>query len=182
MKTNQSEAEPYVKALFELISDNSLVLKQSLEILLSIENISEHNTDFLAVLSNPTLRSDLKLSILNKLFPQISELKDLDKLIQLMIKKKKAHLIPALGNLLKRVMLEKDNIDEVQIISSHELSAAQIDNLKVFLGQFLNKQIQIKSKIDKSLIGGLIIQTENYIFDNSLKSRLNSMKEKILSS
>ena len=79
-------------------------------------------------------------------------------------------------------MLEKDNIDEVQIISSHELTAAQLDNLKVFLGQFLNKQIQIKSKIDKSLIGGLIIQTENYIFDNSLKSRLNSMKEKILSS
>jgi len=182
MKINQSEAEPYIKALFELISDNSVALKQSLEILLSIENISEHNSDFLDILSNPTLKSDLKLSILNKLFPQIIELKDLDKLIQLMIQKKKAHLIPTLGNLLKRVMLEKDNIDEVQIISSHELSVAQIDNLKVSLGEFLNKQIQIKSKIDKSLIGGLIIQTENYIFDNSLKSRLNSMKEKILSS
>lgn len=182
MKTNYSETEPYAKALFELIGNNPAVLKQSLDILLSIENMAKNNADFSDILRNPTLKAELKLNILNKLFPEISQTDNLFKLIQLMIQNKKVHLIPHLANLLNKMIFEKDNIDEVQVISSNELSQAQINNLQVSLGQFLNKEIKIKNKIDKSLIGGLIIQTENYIFDNSLKNRLNSIKEKLLSS
>ena len=43
----------------------------------------------------------------------------------------------------------------------------------------LNANVTLQNKIDESLLGGFKIQVEDYILDDSMKNRLEKLKETI---
>ena len=56
--------------------------------------------------------------------------------------------------------------------------AAIFNPVRKMLVSSLDAQIsEIKTKIDKSLIGGIKIKHENKIFDNSIQYQLNQLKK-----
>lgn len=69
---------------------------------------------------------------------------------------------------------------EAEIVSAHELDDAAVS----FLEQYIKKQsgakeVTINSRIDKSVLGGVIIKYGDRILDAGLKSRLASFQRAI---
>ena len=44
------------------------------------------------------------------------------------------------------------------------------------------KKVNIESQVDSNLLGGIKLRSENIIIDNSLKFRLNKIKESLIKS
>jgi len=68
---------------------------------------------------------------------------------------------------------------DVLITSQSELSSDELNSVKADLSSKLNKQINIKNNIDKSLIGGVQLRIGNTIIDNSLSSKLMKLKNNL---
>jgi len=71
---------------------------------------------------------------------------------------------------------ERKNISKVEIISSQKLESKILNKL---LSKF-KKQIEIEEKVDKSLIGGVIVKIDNNILiDGSVKRKLEDLRKSI---
>ena len=69
---------------------------------------------------------------------------------------------------------------KAELISSKELSNDQIDKIKNDLSQNFNSKIKLDYKLDKSLIGGLIIQVGSIMVDTSIKNKLQQIENKMI--
>lgn len=72
---------------------------------------------------------------------------------------------------------KKANVSEAFVTSAVELSNIEISNLTEKLEALSGNKVEIKLNIDKSIIGGLIVNMDGNLYDGSIKSRIKSIKE-----
>ena len=71
----------------------------------------------------------------------------------------------------------KRNISKIEIASSQKLDSETLNNI---LKKF-SKQVEIEEKVDRSLIGGIVIKIdENTLIDGSVKRKLEDLKKELL--
>ena len=88
-------------------------------------------------------------------------------------------LIPNILEELENIHLEEKDIIKTEILSSEELNKEELDNISRLLKNKLNKDINIKTKQDKNLLGGLVIKYKDKIIDLSLKKQLKNLSKQL---
>lgn len=72
---------------------------------------------------------------------------------------------------------EKKKISKIEITSSEKLKREEINKIV----QKFDKQIEIEEKVDKSLIGGIVIKIDdNILIDGSVKRKLEDLKKNLI--
>jgi F-type H+-transporting ATPase subunit delta len=61
------------------------------------------------------------------------------------------------------------------------LSDAEVADIKSRLTMNLGKQLDLKVKVDKSLIGGVILRLGDQVIDGSIKGKLRELEKVMLS-
>jgi len=64
-----------------------------------------------------------------------------------------------------------------ELIAAEPLNSAQEADLKAKLKKAFGKNINIYTKINPALLGGLIIRAGSFMIDGSLRAKLNSLKQ-----
>jgi len=79
-------------------------------------------------------------------------------------------------------LLSKDklNIAFVEITSSQKLETTLMEDIKSSLSEILNKKININFFVDSKLLGGLKIKVDDVLYDNSLLTKLENAKSKLI--
>lgn len=93
-----------------------------------------------------------------------------------LLHQKKTKILPFIFEELDKIEKEKQGIKEIEIESTHPLSDEQKEEIK---NLFKAKKVIIQEKINPRLIGGIIIKTDDKIFDASIKSNLERLKEEM---
>jgi F-type H+-transporting ATPase subunit delta len=69
---------------------------------------------------------------------------------------------------------------EVEVISARQLDSSTISLLKNYIKKItLAKELNIKQREDKQLIGGVVIKYGDKVLDGSLKNRVLNLKNKL---
>ncbi|KAB2849162.1 MAG: F0F1 ATP synthase subunit delta [Hyphomicrobiaceae bacterium] len=68
---------------------------------------------------------------------------------------------------------------EADVTSAAALSDAQVTALKAALKASLGKDVQMNSKVDPAILGGLIVKVGSRMIDSSLRTKLNSLKTRM---
>lgn len=63
-----------------------------------------------------------------------------------------------------------------EVISADKLSATQIKDLKAALKASTGRDVTLSTRVDPSLLGGLIVKVGSRMMDNSLKTKLQNLK------
>ena len=66
---------------------------------------------------------------------------------------------------------------EIEIHSARELAAATLNHVKKAFGE----NVEAICAMDESLLGGVVVKSQDKIFDASLRTRLNNLKMKLAS-
>lgn len=90
------------------------------------------------------------------------------------VKKQQAQKrLPYVLALYQKLVDRQSGIMELEMTSARALSATTQNNVKaVFGGKVLMKTLE-----DPDLIGGVIVKTENKIFDGSIRTQLKKLKQ-----
>jgi F-type H+-transporting ATPase subunit delta len=95
-------------------------------------------------------------------------------------KNREEYILPALDSFIER--LDRHNRKSVaHVVSAHELDEKQLLALKNVLSQKLDKQVEIDVKIDPAVIGGLNILVDGFLVDQTVKTRMQDMRDHIMS-
>ncbi|MCQ2478384.1 MAG: ATP synthase F1 subunit delta [Clostridia bacterium] len=174
---NSEISREYAEALFALAkeeNDTSGVLK-SLDLVADVFNKNPEYLTFLNSLSIPANeRTD---AIKEALSGKISDC--VLNFLCLICERNRANIFFECVEYYKDLYRFDKNITVVSVKSSVELSPQQKSKLKSKLEKMLGGSAEITYTVDKSLIGGMVIETNGKIIDGSLKTKLHGIKEVI---
>ena len=63
-----------------------------------------------------------------------------------------------------------------EVASAHALNPAQMQALKDALRVQIGKDVQINTRVDPNLLGGLVVKVGSRMIDSSLRTKLNNLK------
>jgi len=64
---------------------------------------------------------------------------------------------------------------EVAIVSAYELSGTEQETLKDALNRRLQRTVELETETDSSLLGGVVIRTEDTVIDDSVRGKLQKL-------
>ena len=101
--------------------------------------------------------------------------------LRLMASKRRLFVLPQLVTALRaRIALEKGEVT-AEVVSATPLSADQTASLIATLKTRVGKDVKLKTTVDESLIGGLVVKLGSTMIDTSIRAKLaglkNAMKE-----
>ncbi|MDO4467174.1 MAG: ATP synthase F1 subunit delta [Bacillota bacterium] len=169
--------KPYAQALFELASEQS---KQDeyLGALKELETVWESTPELSKFFSHPKITKKQKQDCLESIFS-----KDVDPIVYRYLLVLNQHnmigYFVQIVEAYKELWKEAKNIETIKVESATTLEEDQIQALKKMLESKLNKEVELVIKVDSSLIAGLRVQTKDFVLDNTVSSRLASMKEQL---
>ena len=101
--------------------------------------------------------------------------------LRLMASKRRLFVLPQLITSLRGLIAEEKGEVTAEVRSAKELTPAQRDALAAKLKASIGKDVKLKTTVDETLIGGLVVKVGSKMIDTSIRSKLaalqNTMKE-----
>ncbi|MCD7810121.1 MAG: F0F1 ATP synthase subunit delta [Erysipelotrichaceae bacterium] len=98
----------------------------------------------------------------------------------LLIKKRRINAIMGICDEFQSLCNDYFGIKVGKVYSAYELSDAEVQKIETAIGQKINAKVQLNVIIDESLIGGVRVEIDNHIYDDSLSYKLGSLKKELL--
>jgi F-type H+-transporting ATPase subunit delta len=86
-------------------------------------------------------------------------------------------LLPTIAELFELLKANHEKTMDVAVTSAFEVSDQQKTDLAAALQRMLQRDINIETEVDKSLIGGVVIRAEDTVIDDSVKGRLAKLSQ-----
>lgn len=168
----------YAIAFVELAKESKLdlySLRNETNVLTQIFKKELRLTRFLSLNS---IKLESKYEVIDNVFKDFNHL--LINFIKLIVSKNRSAFI---YDILKETLKELDSyltIEKGVVYSSTKLSEENLNKLKKALEKKINKTLDLTNVVDESIIGGFKICLENSIYDSTINTRLNKLKETLL--
>lgn len=165
-------ARPYADAVFKLAVARDALLQWS-EMLRDAADITE-NESIQALIGNPVVTSqqlgELLLEIGKKQFNE-----DGRKFLRILAENGRVGLLPQIRYLFEQLKAQHDGVLDANIVSAFEVSSNQLKKLIGALEQKFKRKVEAKVRVDPGLIGGVIVEIGDEIFDASVRGKLEAM-------
>lgn len=167
----------YANALFSLAKEQGdAVLQETRSDLRQTAVLFSLNPDLTRLLSLPTLSVEERLEIAKKIFGEEGLA---SRLIFLLIDHGRVPFLGEIADDFDAKMLDYQDTTDVTVTTAVALSPEQKERLRDALAKKLHQTIRITERIDRRILGGVIVQYGDTRIDNSVKYRLDALREQL---
>lgn len=169
-------ARPYAKAAFQHALENNALESWS-KTLAQLALIAS-DAQVKALLLKPDLTSAKKVAF----FASVSDqaINDAQKnLLTQLADNKRLGTLPAIYILFEGFLAEQQKTVDVDVSSAFPLKDEEVQKLVASLKTRLGREVRLQSKIDESLIGGVVIHAGDMVIDASVKGKLAKLKNEL---
>lgn len=131
------------------------------------------------VFSSPAVSKEQKRKVAGKIAAQLGASKIVRNFLLAVIDHQRTQLLPEMFTSFQSVLRERQGIAEAQVYSALALTDAQQKEMRRALEQATGKKIETKFVLDPSLLGGALVRVGDTIYDGSLRSRLQGLRERL---
>ena len=163
--------------LFTVARDKNSLVETLHDLQETTKAVSE-NQDFVTLMNNPNFDRKKKIDIIDTVFADVN--KEVANVVKILVSNLQISLLSSVLEQYSENYNRYSNSVVVKVESVNELTAQQLEALATkFKEQLQLDKVEITNVLDKSLIGGLKITYNNKVIDNTIKARLNSIKNKL---
>jgi len=162
----------YAKALFETAKKQAVVndVRQDLELL---NSIICQKTEFFSIIHNPTIKRNTKEGLFLKIFK--NKIQDLTmQFLLLLLKKGRESILQHVIYHYIDLDMENRGVLLAELISAKPISEETKRAIKTKISA--TRKVQLTEKIDKSILGGFIINIGDSQYDASVRKKINNVK------
>lgn len=167
----------YAQALFELAEEENQTSEVYSEIV-DLNDVISSNKGLYDVLRSPFIGRDEKKKVVSELFSDKVQ-KNTKNFLMVLIDNDRTTELSSIVQSYKQMMNDKLNIAEGVVFTAIPLSPEQISELEKKLSAKYSKNVQLVNKIDKNILGGVLVRIGNEEIDGTVKSRLDGLSEKL---
>lgn len=176
MAERKTLARPYAQALFQMAHDRKQL--QHWSDMLSLLAMIAANKSVREMAMNPEVpREDVVSLVTDVAGKHIDQ--DAKNLVTLLLENRRLILMPEISSLYEEYKAEAESSVDAEVISAYKLTKAQADQISAALKAKLGREINLSSRVDESLVGGMIIRAGDMVIDGSVRGYLASLSSQI---
>lgn len=137
----------------------------------------ERSAELRTVLENPVFSLTQRQAVLDDLARRLALSKTTQTLAQMLLTRGRLRALPGIARSLRELVDEQIGRVRVQITSAKPLEAGPEARLRTALARATGKTVLIEKKVDPSLIAGVVTQVGDVVYDGSLASELQELRE-----
>ena len=175
--TEGSLSRRYAKALFELAREQKReeAVGQEIEQFLSAYQGSALQT----VLNNPAVDLERRKKILDEVAKAIRVSPLSLHFLLLLFDRDRLPYLQGITSHYRRLLNESRGRVEAKLVSATSLDPGALDELRGALKKVSGKDVVLQQQTNSELIGGLSVELEGTIYDGSVQTQLEKMKQQI---
>lgn len=174
-------ARRYATALADVVIKSGEIETAKSE-LRAWEQLISGNADLLSAFRNPSIQHSSKEKVLESLIEKVRPSKTTANFLRVLLRNGRLTDLKEINEKFDAVLEERSGTVIAEVTSAREISVAQANELKTNLERLTGKQVRLNYSIDPSLIGGVVTQIGSTVYDSSIKTQLENLKEELIGS
>jgi F-type H+-transporting ATPase subunit delta len=171
-------AKRYAEALVEIGKERN-ALEQYGNDLEAINQTMQESRDFQEVLISPVFPKEDKKNISGSILDKMGIDFMVKNFINLLIDKKRIDQLPGIIQAYAEAVDEINGVTRGRVISAKPLSESELGEITQALSAISGSQVIVTAQVDGSLIGGLVAKVGDKVFDGTIRTQLNQLKESL---
>ena len=170
-------AQTYAEALFSLGLEEKKLAKLQDEGK-ALSEIIHDNEDFLLLIDSRFMSREERQDIASKILKDFDE--DIVNFVKVLIANNRTNYIKDVLEAFNSLCNEYKGVKEGLIYSAFPLNKETINKIKNKISQIEGMDVELISRIDPSLIGGVKVVINSHVYDGSIKNQLEKMQIDLL--
>ena len=166
----------YAIALLEIAIEQNKTEEFRKEVKI-LKNIFQNSPEFCEILCDVNIDLAKKYSMIDKILASVNS--DILSFVKVIIKNNRAHY---LYKIFKETLYRFDDYLEIQegkLILSKEMSEKEKEKIIKSIEKNEGVRLELEEVIDPSILGGFIVTLKDNVYDASLKTKLQNLKESL---
>jgi F-type H+-transporting ATPase subunit delta len=172
-------ATRYARALFDLASAQKLADPVGAE-LEALAATYGGSAELRQTLENPVFRLSERRALLEKLLPRLAPSPQVRTFALLLLERGRISALPTIARIYRDMV--DGSLGQVRgtVTSARPLDPATQAAVQRALEKRVGKKVLLQATVDPDLIGGIVARVGDQVFDGSLRSRLDSLRARVL--
>lgn len=175
MSGSSAISKRYARAFFDIAAEENRYEEYYGE-LLKFSSIVEESGDLKDFLSNPIFDNDDKKAVVKTILEKVSLSGITANFLSLLADKQRIDALPDIVRCYRELMDEALKKVRVQVKTAFPLSTELSGGLVKSLETMTGKQVEMTIEEDPSLLGGVVVKVGDTLYDGSIKSQLNNIR------
>jgi len=173
---NLAVARRYAKALL-LIGKEDGQTDSYRDELSGFANLMEREDALNQAITNPLYESSSRKKVLQAVVDKLGLSRTMKSFLLLLFDKGRIGFIGSIDDFYQKLADELKGIARASLVSATKLSDDTVEKIRAALSKKTNKEIVLEVEQDPELIGGIVTQIGDLVWDGSIKTQLSNMRE-----
>ncbi|MEP6849683.1 MAG: ATP synthase F1 subunit delta [Acidobacteriota bacterium] len=138
------------------------------------------NSDLQSVFSNPAIPHANKEKLLEGLLEKTRPAKQTANFLRILLKNGRLTELGEINTRFESELESRGGIVSAEVSSARELPEGDRNELRINLEKLTGKKIKIDFATDPNLIGGVVTRIGSTVYDGSVKTQLENLKEQLV--
>ena len=165
----------YANALFELAQEQKALDAVSAD-LASLRRAMETSPDLARLIKSPVFGAEEQARALKAVLEKMAVGELATKFVLLLAHKRRLFVLTQIMTAYETLVAKSRGETEAEVTAARALNDAEVAELKSVLKFRLGKEPRLHTKVDPSLLGGLVVKVGSRMIDSSLRTKLEGMR------
>jgi F-type H+-transporting ATPase subunit delta len=171
-------AKRYGQAAFDVANEHGLVDQWETDLTMITDILKDPGT--MDYFQSPAVRRSAKEEALRQMLPNENQVL-LRNLLLLLLERRRFQQIHDVAAVFQELVLEQRGIAVARVSTAIELTEEEQELVRLRLSVILGKQVEILPQVNPEIIGGIVAQIGDDLFDGSVRTQLASLKRRLAS-
>jgi F-type H+-transporting ATPase subunit delta len=165
----------YATALFELAQEANSVDQIGTD-LATFQTLMDESDDLRRLVRSPVFSAEDQISALEAICAE-AQIKSLAlNFIKLAAQNRRLFVLSDMIKAYKTLVAQSRGEISAEVTSADTLSSKHLDDLKVAIKASVGRDVHLSTRVDPTILGGLVVKVGSRMVDNSLKTKLKNLK------
>ena len=178
--TSKAAAIRYARALFDVaLKEGSQLEEIETQLAAFVALFTQHPT-LAKVLLNPAVPAPRKRAAVAELVATLGVAPVLGKLLILLAERDRLIVLPDLLSSYRERLLDHRHVVRAELTTVTPLTAERTEDIEKRLAQVTGKTVTVSSRVDPSIIGGVIARIGGTVYDGSVTHQLEKIRARLI--
>jgi len=169
-------AQVYARALFEVAMERG-ILDEIHDELGAFTTALEENRELAVFFFSPYFSSEEKKDGLERAVTGADPI--FMNFLETLLERHRMPVIFRMRARFEQLWDEEKKLLPVEITSSVQLDKAIVQSIGERIGEQTGQKVELSSKVDPEILGGLVVRVGNFVLDASIRNRLNQLRKQV---
>lgn len=177
--SNETVARRYAGALADVVLNggDKQLIQSELEM---FGKMIRDNQELAEVFQNPAIQHYSKEKVLESLIERSKPSKTTANFLRILLRNNRLTDITQINEKFESVLSERSGIVTAQVTSARPLGDKEKSELQANLTKMTGKQITLDFKTDENLIGGVVTRIGSTVYDGSVRTQLDNLRQQLV--